>query len=437
MRSTARKRMDVIVSVASPKSRSLRSYRWYIFTILAVGYFLVYFHRLAPAVVAVDMMRDLSASGALMGLLGAAYFYPYALMQLPSGLLADSWGARHTITVFMLIAAAGSLLFALAPSALLAICGRTLVGLGVAMLFVSTLKVLTEWFSPHEFATMTGILFAIGGVGSLASAAPLAWASSWFGWRLVFVAIAVATLVLAALVWLVVRDRPAQLGFTEAPGSALRSEQSTPLLQGVKMVLTCRHFWPLASWFFFLCAIFFSFGGLWGGPYLQHVYALERSSSGNVLSMLSLGMIVGSPLLTWLSNRVFKARKPVIVASSGISLVLILPLVIWTAELPLWALAAICFGFGMFTSAVVVIGFAAAKELFPLSIAGTSIGLINLFPFAGGAVMQPTLGAVLEGGGRVAGAFTSDAYRNAFLVLTLCAVLALLSSLWIKEPRKD
>ena len=69
-----------------------KTYRWVIFTILAFGYILVYFHRLCPAVLAVDMMHDLHTSGALTGLLGAAYFYPYALMQLPAGLLSDSWG---------------------------------------------------------------------------------------------------------------------------------------------------------------------------------------------------------------------------------------------------------------------------------------------------------------------------------------------------------
>ena len=121
--------------------RALR-YRWFIFGILAMGYVLVYFHRFCPAVVALDMMRDLKAGGGLLGILGAAYFYPYALMQLPAGLLSDSWGPRKTITVFFCIAFLGSLLLGMAATAFWAIIGRTLVGLGVAMLFVPTIKVL-------------------------------------------------------------------------------------------------------------------------------------------------------------------------------------------------------------------------------------------------------------------------------------------------------
>jgi len=71
---------------------SFVKYRYLIFGILGAAYILVFFHRLAPALVAVDMMRDLKTGGALMGILASAYFYPYALMQIPAGLLSDSLG---------------------------------------------------------------------------------------------------------------------------------------------------------------------------------------------------------------------------------------------------------------------------------------------------------------------------------------------------------
>ena len=79
-------------------------YRYLIFGILGAAYILVFFHRLAPAVVAVDMMTDLKTGGALMGVLASAYFYPYGLMQVPAGLLADSWGPRRSIAFFLSLA---------------------------------------------------------------------------------------------------------------------------------------------------------------------------------------------------------------------------------------------------------------------------------------------------------------------------------------------
>ena len=127
-----------------PSAAKALRYRWLLFSLLALGYILVYFHRICPAVLAVDLMRDLEAGGSLAGMLGAAYFYPYAAMQLPAGLLADSWGPRRTISVFFLLAAAGAVLLGLAPTIRWAIAGRALVGAGVAMLFVSTLKILVD-----------------------------------------------------------------------------------------------------------------------------------------------------------------------------------------------------------------------------------------------------------------------------------------------------
>ncbi len=413
-------------------SKALR-YRWLIFWVLALSYVLVYFHRLCPAVVAVDMMRDLHAGGALLGLLSSAYFYPYALMQLPAGLLSDSWGPRRTISVFFTVAFVGSLLLGLAPSPLWAIVGRSLVGLGVSMLFVPTMKTLAEWFRIREFATMTGILMAMGGIGTLTATMPLALLSTWIGWRLSFVVVGIITLLLAILVWLFVRDRPADLGWPSPSEPSGPTPPAIGLLEGMKRVITYPRFWPVAIWFFFDCAVFFSFGGLWGGPYLMQVYGFSKAQAGQILSMLAIGMIVGSPILSFLSNRVFQGRKPVLVLSSFVLLCLTALLAFCTEELPLAGLYLICLGLGIFSSAIVVIGFTTTKELFPLQIAGTSTGLVNIFPFAGGAVFQPLLGYILESHGRVEGVFSLAGYEQAFLLLFFCGLIAFLASLCLQE----
>jgi sugar phosphate permease len=412
-------------------------YRLLIFWVLAVSYILVYFHRLCPAVVAVDMMRDLHASGALIGLLSSAYFYPYALMQFPAGLLSDSWGPRRTISLFFVLAAAGSFLLGLAPSPYWAIVGRVLVGLGVSTLFVSTLKTLAEWFHAREFATMTGILMAMGGVGSYTAAAPLALLSSRVGWRFSFVLVGLLTLLMASLVWFLVRDKPSDIGLPCPAEHAPGNKPDDGLFRGMRTVLTDAAFWPIAVWFFFDCAVFFSFGGLWGGPWLMHVYGLDKAQAGQILSMLAAGMIVGSPLLSRVSNRVFRKRKPVLILASCATLLLTGFLAFATGTLTTASLYLICFGLGIFSSSIAVIGFTATKELFPVRKAGTATGLVNFFPFAGGAVFQPVLGWILENNGRVAGGFSVEGYHEAFLTLFICAAISLLASLFIRETMTD
>jgi sugar phosphate permease len=412
---------------------SYNQYKYSLFGILATAYILVYFHRLCAAVVAVDMMNDFNAGGALMGLLAAAYFYPYAAMQLPAGLLSDSWGPRRTITLFFIIACLGSLIQGMAPTVAWAIIGRTLVGVGVAMLFVPTMKILAEWFREKEFATMTGLLVAMGGVGTLIATSPLALLSNAVGWRFSFVIIGIITIVCAILVWIVVRDRPSEAGFDVIAHGSYSGKSSISLRDGVKQVISHPGFWAISAWFFFECAIFFSFGGLWGGPYLMQVYGFSKTEAGNILSMLALGMIIGSPAHGYISNKIVRARKPVIILSSIMTLLVTAVLAFHTDGLPAPVLYLLCLGLGIFANAIVVIGFTATKELFPVQIAGTSTGLVNLFPFLGGALAQPFLGYLLERRGRIAEAFTVAGYRDAFFALFIFAIIALAASIFIKE----
>ncbi|MEI8355995.1 MAG: MFS transporter [Deltaproteobacteria bacterium] len=417
---------------ASDLHKTLR-YRWLIFWSLAFGYVLVFFHRLCPAVVATDMMTDLHASGALVGFLSSAYFYPYALMQLPTGLLADRWGPRKTVTLFLCLACIGSILLGLTPSPAGAIIGRVLVGLGVSTLFVCTLKIIAEWFSVREFTVMTGILMAMGGIGSLSAAAPLALASSRIGWRLSFVVVGLLTGVLAALVWWVVRDRPANLGWPSPAEHTALNLPRVRLADGIRQVVTRPAFWPLAIWFFFKYGIFTSFAGLWGGPYLMHLYGISRSRAGGILSLVAVGMVVGSLLLGYVSDRLLKGRKPTLILASMVIVCLTGLLAFATEKLSLPLIGALCFGFGVFGSAIAVVGFTSARELFPPRIAGTCFGLLNIFPFAGGALLQPLLGYILESHGKIGEAFTAEGYRQAFLVLFLSALASLCATFFVKE----
>ncbi len=420
------------MKTADPMKKALR-YRWLIFSLLAISYVLVYFHRFCPAVLALDIMKDLKTGGAITGLLAAAYFYPYALMQIPAGLLSDSWGPRNTITLFFMVAFTGSIILGMAHSVATAMIGRTLVGIGVAMLFVPTLKILAEWFHVKEFAFMTGILMAMGGVGSLTAATPLVMLSAWVGWRQSFIIVGVATLVVAVFIWFLVKDRPSDFGWPSPAGTEKRPGPSIGLLESMKQVLTCRHFWPLAIWFFFALGTTFSFGGLWGGPYLIQIYHMSKAEAGKVLSMMAFGLVFGSLFLSFLSDKIFKGRKPVLILSASIMILITGLLAFYTDKIPIPGLYALFFFFAVFSSAIVVIGFTMNKELFPVQIAGTSTGLVNLFPFTGGAVFQPVLGYILEAHGKTGDAFTLAGYQSAFLVLFISSLIVFSASLATKE----
>jgi sugar phosphate permease len=457
----------------------MSSFAWLLFAVLALAYGFVYFHRNALSVVADDIVKDFHTSAGVIGLLSSIYFYCYAAMQFPAGLLSDSVGPRRTVTVSLLLAAAGSLLFGLAPTVRWAMLARALVGLGVSMVFIPTMKILAQWFRAREFAFMSGLMQAAGGVGILAATWLLGPLATYAGWRFSFGLIGVCTLGIVAAAWLIVRNRPADLGWpsiaelehqkmgdedtadrgtvarlvtSDVGRPTTRASQPQPLghpspahtraaplkrislAQGIRRVLAERHFWPVALWFFFDCGIFFGLGSLWGGPYLRHTYGMSKSQAGAVLGMIAWGMVLGGPLLGVLSQRVLRSRKKTFTLCTAALTLLLAVVVFQPAGLPRAALVAWFFLFSVTSSAIVIMGFTTTKELFPVEMAGTCVGMVNFFPFFGGAVFQPVLGWVLDLYAKNdLGQYPVAAYRLLLLVLLLASLAALACTFLMKE----
>ncbi|MBA7475043.1 hypothetical protein ES707_10407 [subsurface metagenome] len=165
----------------------------------------------------------------------------------------------------------------------------------------------------------------------------------------------------------------------------------------------------------------------------MQVYNLSKAQTGNILMMIAVGMIVGSPMLGLLSEKVFHGRKLVLLISSSTLTGIWVLFVLLVDGLSVFFLYGLFFLLGIFASGIVVIGFAAAKELFPAQIAGTSTGMVNLFPFAGGALFQPVIGLVLDYSGKLDNIYSIEAYRISFVGFLLAAILALISVLFMRE----
>jgi sugar phosphate permease len=150
--------------------------RWRICAILVLSYMLVFFHRMAPAAVASDLMQAFQTTGAALGSLAAMYYYLYTAMQIPSGILADSLGPRISVTLGSLVAGLGSILFGLAGEFSTASVGRFLVGLGVSVVFVGLMRSNAAWFSDRHYGRISGLTLLLGNLGSIMAAVPLAWA---------------------------------------------------------------------------------------------------------------------------------------------------------------------------------------------------------------------------------------------------------------------
>ena len=224
--------------------------RWKIFVVLAFMYILAYFYRVSMAVVAKDLSLEMHLDAARLGNLSSLFFYAYAFVQVPLGPLIDRLGGRRIIILSGLLTICGTVLFAVAPSYPMALSGRVLMGIGTASVLMASLKIYGNWFSPQEFATISGFMVAVGNLGNLSATAPLAAAVSRFGWRYPFLAVGVLQAAAVALVCILVTIRPRRGKRLRARHSTARPRLRTESSKGGGSSLPTAHSGCSPSWLF-------------------------------------------------------------------------------------------------------------------------------------------------------------------------------------------
>lgn len=412
--------------------------RWSIFGIMALTYILVYFHRMAPAVLAGGLMAAFNTSGAALGSLAAVYFFVYAAMQIPSGVLADVLGPRIVLTAGSLTAGVGSILFGLAGSFAQAYLGRFLVGLGVSVVFISILKNNAEWFSERRYALMSGVTAFIGNLGSVCAAGPLAALLLVLSWRSIFLGIGILSLVLAAASFLFIRNRPEDAGFpplSEMEGERPIAPSAGNWMRELWSVLRVHGIWTGFWYNFGMTGGLFAFMGLWGIPFLRDSYSLSRNESSLYMTVMLLAFAFGVLISGWLSDRIGR-RKPVLVGNAVFYLLswaalLYLPWTPGPSGFLLFLLTGFFGGGGIVT-------YASAKEITNPSLSGMATSLVNTGGFVATVFTQPFIGwtldhlwtGALRDGARI---YTAHDFHIALFLMVALAAVSILAALRVRE----
>jgi MFS family permease len=370
------------------------------------------FYRVSNAVIAPNLIQDLCLDAETLGILGGAFFYSFALLQIPMGPMLDRIGPRIIVTSSTLIGAIGAFLFAFGNSFLAAFLGRILIGAGMASILMGSLKVFTLQFPLEKFATLMGTLISVGTLGNILGTSPLAYLTSTIGWRTTFIVAGGVTAVLAFLTFLILgreRRKPENLTFSSS------SPPEMEILQSFRLILGSLAFWQIGAVAFFRFGIFMGLQGLWLGPYLMDIKGYSPVQTGNLLILLAIGMIVGGPIAGRLSDRIFHSRKGVALWGLGLYCLSLFPLIgVLEIQNPLWY-GFIFFLIGFFSSFGMII-YSHAKDLFPVTISGTVMTLVNFFTMAGAAIFMPALGKIIESFPRIGHSYPAEAYHLSFLI---------------------
>lgn len=408
-------------------------YRWVVWGIMVMAFMVVFFHRLAAGVVRPDLEAAFGLSAASFGTLASMYFYAYMVMQIPVGFLVDTLGARITVSAGMLLAGVGSILFGMAPNGGILLLARFLVGIGVSTVFVSILKIQSQWFREREFATMSGMTALVGNSGGVLAQAPLAMAVAAFSWRQTFAGIGLFSIALALTCFALIRNTPEDVGLPpiEKPktGPGKRKATARDLLAGLKTVVASWHTWPIFLYLGCLSGIYFAFSGVWGSSFLREVYGMNATEASSRVVYLVYGFMAGSVLTGWFSDRLGQ-RRPPLVAMAALSTLAWGILVFGNGGIPAPAFLRPLFFIMGFSATGFVLSWALVKELQPPHIAGVAMSVVNMGGFLGTALISTFMGVVLD---QLANYGVLVQFRAAFGLCLVCSILTLACALIIPE----
>src|SRR5690606_6098361 len=287
-------------------------------------------------VIGPEIAVSLAIEPVVLGGVASAFFFAYALMQIPTGVLLDRYGARPTLGSLMVLTTAGALLFAAATSQSALLLSRILMGTGCAGCFTGTFYILARRIPRERFAFHGGLFNSIAMTGTLLAATPLAGATALLGWRgaaLLMAGMAGAALL---LVWTVLRDPP----HPAAVASPAPTESWCESIAGMARIaripgmprLVCTGVGMSAAPVI---------SGIWGGPYLHDVQGLDEISRGNVLLFMASVGVVSHFVLGQMSARFGSVRG--VVAGGTILVIAALGVLATLDKPPAW-LAALLFG---------------------------------------------------------------------------------------------
>ncbi|UMZ74309.1 MFS transporter [Natranaerofaba carboxydovora] len=412
--------------------------------ILAFAYIIAQFHRVNFAVIVDYVIIDFGIEKAwVTGFLGGMYGITYLIMQIPSGLLADSWGPRKTVFTGMITAGIGTILFIATDIIFFAFMGRLLIGFGVAIVLVPIMKFQSNWFEPTQFATLTGLVILLGNIGKLFGTSPLAYFVTVFGWRSIFLVVGIITIFIALLTWIMVKDNP-----LEDKGKKNPNEKKFDYVDDINIKkniiksLKNQHLWFLLLIGFGMAGPHLAFAGTWSINYLMHMYDLTRLQASHYLMVMTIGTGIGACFIGYLSDYLKIRKKP-------LAFLLLSNILAWTVVVvwygghpPSLLLYFLFFIIGFCLSGVSLI-LSLAKEKSPPEYSGTSIGIVNMGPFAGMALFQPFQGWLLglhwtgltdEMGNKI---YPLESFQLVFLTCILMSIISLYCVFKIQEEIKS
>ena len=402
---------DLLLSAAPPRSAII------VMTVLipfGCGYYLSYLFRTVNAVISPHLVREFGLDPADLGFLTSVYFVTFAAMQIPLGVILDQYGPRKVQTALLLVAALGAAVFALGNSFLVITIGRALIGVGVSSCLMSSFTANAIWWPKERLALMNMLIMTFGSAGALSATAPVHALLSVTDWRSLFLALAIATAVLAVVTLLVVPERRS---------TASRSAGFAAQFAALPEILKSRLFWRYAAPFAICYSIYMSYQTLWAAPWLRDVAGLDQGGVADHMLLIQLGMfisVLGSGIIADRMRARGIGPERLFVAGIALAIVFQFILVVMPNAAPalFWTAYSV-------VASTMILCFAVLTERFPAAMTGRVITTANLMGIFCAFVFQWGIGAIIGTfADKPGGGYLSEAHSTALIIMLALQVCA-------------
>ena len=423
--------------------------RWLIWGCGGFFYLYQFILRASPSYMTEELMRDFHVHGLALGALVSFYYYAYAPVQIPLGLLLDKFGPRRVLLTLCALCVLGDLVFASANSLSMACAGRFLMGIGSAGAWIGSLKLITLYFPPHRTGTVIGATMFLGTMGPFLGGPLVARLVDQMGWRQAMYTLGLPGLFLLMGMFKFLRNgetSPSESSRHTGPTDDHRGNSvaapSESFLTSLRHVFFLPQFWLNAGFAMLMYVPIAAFADLWGITFIQDLYHIEKPLAASMISSVFFGMSLGAFANTYFSDRIASRWIPMIIGACGSFITY--GIVFYIPEIPVTFMYILMFLGGFFFTGQLLC-FATAVEIVPLHLSGLSVGFTNMVVMLSGVIFQPFVGWLLDlsrsfsvDRSRTAPFYTIQDWRFALTSIMICLGLALFLLIFIHEthPKK-
>jgi MFS family permease len=368
------------------KPREKHRIAWFIWILGCLFYFYENFLQVSPSVMSNELMRAFNVTSQTLGVLSGIYFYSYAALQLPCGMLMDFFGPKRILFIATAICALSTIAFGTTEHFLMACIARLMIGFGSAFAAVGTMKLASNWFKAEHFPVLTGMMVTLGMLGGICGETPQALLVDSIGWRLTMSYMGLVGIILATVIFFVVKDAPSE----QKTAKKLNSDLN--IKQGLMEILKNKQLWIVALYGGLIYTCTPVFCGLWGVPFLMLKLGINKPSAANAISLVFVGWAIASPLWGIYTNYIGRRKPSLYLSAIGSFLTLMIVIYCPISNASIDVL--LCM-FGIFSAAFLP-AFSIARDICEGPYVATGLSFMNMMNMIGIALVQPLVGFFLD-----------------------------------------